>query len=76
LLLSTSGAALAFDTPEDRRAFLQQHEIVGIYNDSTICFNSKTGDFWSVLKNRRFLVTRSEVRKMGLNTSSYKRVGK
>jgi len=76
LLLSTSAAALAFDTPEDRRTFLQQHYIVGIYNDSTICFNNKTGDFWSVLKNRRFLVTRSEVRKMGLNTSNYKRVGK
>lgn len=76
MILSTSAALLAFATPEDRRTFLQQHDIVGIYNDSTICFNNKTGDFWSVLKDRRSLVSRSEVRKMGLNTANYKKVSR
>lgn len=74
MLLSTSARALIFETPEDRRTFLQTNDIVGIYNDSTICFNKQTGDFWSVLKEKRFLVSRSEVNKMGLNTANYKKV--
>lgn len=76
MLISTSATAYPFETSDLRKEFLHTNDIVGIYNDSTICFNKHTGEFWSVLKTKRFKVTRSEVNKMGLETSTFKKASK
>lgn len=74
MFLSASAVSISFDNDLDRKAFLKETQIVGIYNEATISFDVKTGQFWSILKTERYRISRSEVTKMGLTTSGCRRV--
>lgn len=74
MFLSASAVTIPFDSMESRKAFLKENKIVGIYNDSTIVFDPKTGEFWSILKTHRHRISRSEVTRMGLTTAGCKKV--
>lgn len=74
LFLSASAVTIPFESLESRKSFLKENQIVGIYNDSTIAFDPKTGEFWSILKTHRYRISRSEVTRIGLTTAGCKKV--
>ena len=73
MFLSASSRCVTFESKDIRKGFLQESQIVGLYNDATICYVPSNDEFWSVLSDKRFSVTRSEVREMGLKTTDCKR---
>ena len=74
MLLYISPKETSFKSNDERTAFLKQLQIIGIFNDATICFDKQTGDFYSVLSKCHIKLARSDVNQMGITTKGCRKL--